>query len=549
HYLFAIQTMDTTGAVSIDREYGRNVVNTYVDVTMTPVLTIHEFYLGTHQATGQSAQFADEIAQGQPVNFSWMGDASHYGGEIDAYRWGWDLVDPDDPNDPGWNDLPGLTPEHLGAPEIIFSSGIHMLTVHCWDTFNQLTRVQWSLEVIPVPSPQDQLPLLLVDDVNDKISNAWPASDGTPLDRDEYRDAFWEDVLTGSGGVAGFSWSSHVMDTEEELPGFRDLVNYRSVIWTSRYSVGNHTWMEFKPAVNGRQPYQWLISYQQHAGNLLLAGSRVMNLFIEEKNWMIPWIFDTDEEIMGIGPDTYYIGFGEQELPDGSTVLRGTQRYPYAGMGLAMLDMVTPRYNVYGQIGMGSIGNYARSAACSGVKALLLDGDFKTVHAPSAIPDTMFTETTIDWRDLDTTHRDELGVYAWGKDEIYDGNISDRTTPWSPQQCGADPCAETMFRIYSRFDWVDDLQNDLGNPDWPAPFLADQQAMLDHCGDHSFAPDWRTRTTGHVLGIVSHKHDDTKPVAQGDVLWGFDPYRFDHEAMRGTIHWVLGDHFGLALEP
>ncbi|MFH1843217.1 MAG: hypothetical protein ABIF77_08405, partial [bacterium] len=47
HYLFAIQTMDTTGAVSIDREYGRNVVNTYVDVTMTPVLTIHEFYLGT----------------------------------------------------------------------------------------------------------------------------------------------------------------------------------------------------------------------------------------------------------------------------------------------------------------------------------------------------------------------------------------------------------------------------------------------------------------------------------------------------------------------
>jgi len=550
-YLFALQAMDTTGAVSISRTFSRNVQCFYISESMSPYLTVYEPCLGTRRFGGVNSWASHEIASHQPLNFSWIATADDYAGEIAAYQWGWDVTDPDDPNDPNWAVMPGLSPQHMSTQPVTFGAGIHELTIQCWDNIDLLTRMRWVLEVVPIPPPEQQRPLLLVDDVLDKESNAWLASDGyTPRDHDEYRAAFWEDMLTGSGGVAGFSWATDVFDTEEEETfSFRDLAQYRAVIWTSRYASGNFTWYRFKPRWDECVKYQWLNTYQQYAGNLLLAGSRIMNEFLEEANWMIPWVFDTDEQYIECGGNMFHVGFGELELPDGNTVSLGVRRYPYTGMGLSMLDQVTPHYRVYGQCGTGSTGSDARSPACAGAKALLLDGDFRTAHAPAAIPDTILTSTTIDWRDLDPVFRDELGSYAWGNDEIYDGNISDRATAWSPQQCGAQPCVEPMFRIYSRFDWVDDLQSGLGNPEWPAPFLPDEAALYSHCGYQTFTPDWRTRTTGQVLGLVSHKHDDTKPLAQGDVLWGFDPYRFDTEAMRGTIHWVLGDHFGVNLNP
>ena len=44
------------------------------------------------------------------------------------------------------------------------------------------------LNVVPIPQPDDQYPLLLVDDVLDHNSNAWTGTDGRKYDNDFYPD-------------------------------------------------------------------------------------------------------------------------------------------------------------------------------------------------------------------------------------------------------------------------------------------------------------------------------------------------------------------------
>ena len=48
--------------------------------------------------TGRSVTL---IASGQPLNFSWNATAESYAGEIVSYRYGWDVADVTDPDDPG----------------------------------------------------------------------------------------------------------------------------------------------------------------------------------------------------------------------------------------------------------------------------------------------------------------------------------------------------------------------------------------------------------------------------------------------------------------
>jgi hypothetical protein len=187
-----------------------------------------------------------------------------------------------------------------------------------------------------------------------------------------------------------------------------------------------------------------------------------------------------------------------------------------------------------------------------GVKAVVLDPQFKNRYLPEGgvFPDTIYTEPSIDWRDRDQIHRDSLDRWPWGSDEFYNGNITERTTPWSEQICDDGPCVEPMLRIYSRFDWVDDQNVAEGNPDWPVPYYNDEDELKAVCGQHSIEfQTVRTKTTGQVIGFFSHKMKANKPSRQPDVVWGFDPYRFNRSEIQSMIQWVLGEHFGLTMSP
>jgi len=239
HYLFAIQAQDTAGAVSLDRGYGSTVKNFYINDTASPTLVIRERYLGVTTSSGLYGRAAEDIAQNQPLRFEWTGSAASYGGVVAGYRYGWDIEDLNYDDDPGWVTQFGLTDAHSQAELIAFDSGSHVLIIECIDNSDLKSRFTYVLNVVPVPDTADQLPLMLIDDFQDLVSNGWPNESGSiPYDNDLYRDAFWEEVLTVGSSVSGFNPTRDVLDNEERLGewGYREVVPYKNIIWTSRGS-------------------------------------------------------------------------------------------------------------------------------------------------------------------------------------------------------------------------------------------------------------------------------------------------------------------------
>jgi hypothetical protein len=520
HYLFAVQVMDTTGVVSSGRGYGLQVANVHVSTTLAPLLAVSEPYLLHDEFSGTANLVVYDIVVDMELNFSWLATADHYGAAIAAYRWGWDLADPDDPNDPGWSLPPGLSPAHLQAPPQSFGSGVHTLTIRCWDDRDQLTQVVVRLDVVPIPDSDVQFPLLLVDDVLDRTSNAWPGEDGLPLDRDEYRDAFWMETLTGTGGVAGFDPARDVVDGEDADLDFRTMVNYRSTIWTSKrvaapMSIVSRT---FRPDPDDLQRYNWLAVYQQYAGNLLMVGSRNQEDFLRDAPYSVPLVL-------------------------------GAQTYPYRTVGFTLVDHFSPGYLICGTDTPGQLGRRPR---CSGLKGLALDPDFAATYMPggAAFADTILTDPDIDWQEPDPLLADLLGSldYGWGKDEFYEANLSDCDIGVEPQQCPDGPCVEPMLRAMTRFGWIDQAHGEAGDDNWPATEYSPGE-LVDLCGSLAFADGFDLRAESVPIGYFVHKTKYDKPSQKADVVWGFDPYRFDNAQIRQAIRWVLGEHFGLVLLP
>lgn len=85
-----------------------------------------------------------------PVQCYWqVMDAKPLGGAL-SYRYGWDVTDPDDADDPGWYGPPraGYKSQQTQAMEIW--DGVHELTIECWDGQRLLTRVVVHVEGMPV---------------------------------------------------------------------------------------------------------------------------------------------------------------------------------------------------------------------------------------------------------------------------------------------------------------------------------------------------------------------------------------------------------------
>jgi hypothetical protein len=83
------------------------------------------------------------------VAFYWWADARDYNGMIASCRHGWDLLDPNDPLDPGWAVEPGLDPANLATEPISFATGEHVLTIRVIDDFGQVTTRRVWLAVTP----------------------------------------------------------------------------------------------------------------------------------------------------------------------------------------------------------------------------------------------------------------------------------------------------------------------------------------------------------------------------------------------------------------
>jgi len=558
YFLLALQVMDADGAVSLSLDYQLEVFNFQVkDGHYYPAVTLCEQYLGcTSNATSMT-----QIASGQPLNFSWIADAAAYGGTIVSYRHGWDLVDPNDPNDPGWAVPPGLDPDNYFAAERIFQEGLHSFYLQVVDNSGQVRNVTWQLSVVPFVSRDNQLELLLLDQTVDANSQAWPDQNGNPRDNQVYRNAYWEFLDDVSGGVSGFDLNRDRMD-HTATPMYSDLVKYKAVLVYARNNVNQTLYGQLRP-VNGQDKFVWLAPYQYMGGNFFQVGGNSMDSVLEESPYyMVPIIFDTNETSMVVGESVYILGFGQKENPDGSLTPRGPAMYPYATAGISAIDWTSPNTKtVYGR---PQAARFDRKVDCVGIKGLVLDPGFRSNHsvAAGAIPDTFFTDQTIDWQDAADEAAGGLdlfaGTFPFRNDEFIDANISSRPTPIVPQECPSIPeapggmCVEPMFSGIARMDWMREEKWAAGDPGWPSSQYTDFE-LDDGCGilaltSYQAVPRSAARTNDQTYGYFSYKMIEDKPVRKADVYWGFDPYRFDQSETKKAIRWVL-DYFGLNINP
>jgi hypothetical protein len=104
-----------------------------------PVLTLNEPELGSLVFSYPTSRIHQvEVAAGELLEFSWVADATSYGGTIDGYRYGWDVGDPDDPGDPGW--ATDFQPNLLSAPAVSFAPSVHSFCVVARDAAGATTR-------------------------------------------------------------------------------------------------------------------------------------------------------------------------------------------------------------------------------------------------------------------------------------------------------------------------------------------------------------------------------------------------------------------------
>ncbi len=520
-----------------------------------PFLQIREPSLGIMRYESTSPGEIIDVVAGQPLTFVWIGAVANNDLYVESYRWGVDLADPDDPDDPGWGVEPGLHPPAMIA-ELLFHSGQHTLTIDCRDNGGGLARTALVLNVLPLPDPENQLPLLLIDDVRDVTSNGWLDEEGlVAYDNDVMRDARWLELI---GDVPGFDPYRDVIDVERgDQLDLRDVIDYRVIIWASRDANASYAALNFEPEFDTAQevprirlPYVWLTTYQRYVGNLLLVGSGAVNNFHRQSpdglGWMYPVIYSLDTNHMNCDLGIRARSFGIY-FPVHCASPLGPMFYPYLGLGLSATDRVWAE-TTWGSPSECLHGDDARDRQCGATKALYLDYLFSLNFSPNGeLPETIITWDELDWVDQqgglpDIFQPSALGIW----DEFYEFDATLRPETWWRQTLpNGWRTTYPMFCLQTRYDWIRQQHRDAGDMDFP------EFEPEDVCGEGLFdtfegpGTDESTKIDGAPIGVLSYAAVETKPSGKPDVIWGFDPTRFDPVPMAQTVRWVLDTLFGL----
>jgi len=134
-YVFAVQAIGPRKSMTTSFTSGVNARIFLVSFGSRLQIEMSEPHLGDFTIPANGYLHTVEIETGTQVNFSWQGDASYYGGEVAGYRYGWDIMDPDDPSQ--WDTEFSI--ENVSAPERVLWTGVHTLYVEVVDTYGSTT--------------------------------------------------------------------------------------------------------------------------------------------------------------------------------------------------------------------------------------------------------------------------------------------------------------------------------------------------------------------------------------------------------------------------
>jgi hypothetical protein len=233
YYMFAVQAMDEAGAVTpvFDAHTAgkNNVVKIFVNDAVGATLVVNERFLGSFNFVGSRAEpIVLPIAAGQPINFNWRGDASSYGGEIVAYRYGWNIRNPS--NDEEWQQNWCATCRT--APTRIFNSGAQRFFLETRDNAETITHAEFELVVYQVTKNRD---LLFIDDTS------YPPD----APEENFEDRRWSAVVDSLLARRPFQYDRAIDSYDVEAnrrvaPPLPLVFDYKSIIWASRaYTTEN----------------------------------------------------------------------------------------------------------------------------------------------------------------------------------------------------------------------------------------------------------------------------------------------------------------------
>jgi len=521
-YLFAVQVRDKAGAVSPTFEWDRNVRHVRVSQNLLPTLLVDEPFLGAFRATGPNGLRAFDIAPGQPLEFSWIAAAESYSGIIQDYRFGWDIADPNNPNDDGWS-MPWGDGVAWRRSNNIFHTGTHFFTVQCRDNSGTISRLGFILTVVQTPAYVDQRPLLYVDD--------WH-NDNHPDPVDIEWDARWMGILREN--VAGFVETTDILEAgvDAQKLNFGTLVKYKGVLWFTNASTLSFLSRVLAPSKTDEVRYNWLEVYQARVGNLLMVGpgAMVRSLEINELGWIYPLFFDS--------PADGRLGFGVETATDGLSRNRGTTRWPYTAWCLDALDRVRPATGgVYGEFNDGVL---LRSKNCDGLHVAELTQEFKDRYP--AAPEPPYSVRNLEPRQ---ERQEQNSLYAVNSEEFYNRNTTTRSANLFLR-----PCQTEMFRWVARRDyeaWFEQVWFPSVHPD----STIDIPPIVPNASGNCVPPlSVSSPLKNASTAIASSVYSDDKPVrGSQDFLWGFHPLSFQLDDVKAAVLWILGDNWELEAGP
>lgn len=223
YYVFAVQAKDGCGRVT-DQFSGEVNARIFRMVINNPAVIIaFEPYLGFGRLDCLRSYPIEpiQIPAGLELNFSWKVSAQ-FGGDLEfSCRYGWDIIDLDDPDQWACPFTPGLG----SAAPVTFNSGAHTLYIAAVDELGFNTMRMVHLEVVPSPMDRD---LLWVDDLQ---GSEHPDPLRTMPTETEH-DQFWTELC---GAAGGFIPERDIYDCAEHSfvpPPVGEIFQYRHIIWT-----------------------------------------------------------------------------------------------------------------------------------------------------------------------------------------------------------------------------------------------------------------------------------------------------------------------------
>ena len=229
-YVFAIRAKDEAGAITPVLTEPVNVRRVKVQARLSgPTFIITSELIGSIIAASCDYPLTIvDVPAGVDLSFSLSACADHYGGTVSGYRYGWDILDLEDPSQWETDYTPFITAV-AKTPARAFNFGTHTFTAEVIDNSGFCSRIEVKVNVVRFSGERN---LLVVDDYrpDENPGSGWTQTNGG-VPSDSEHDQFWLDMVSN---LEGFDPGRDMIaiSVDRELP-LTTIAAYKGIIWSA----------------------------------------------------------------------------------------------------------------------------------------------------------------------------------------------------------------------------------------------------------------------------------------------------------------------------